>query len=84
MKRLLLWPAVLLAASAAAELPIQSGGVGPARIEGRIVAIADGDTLTLLVDEEQVRVRLAQIDAPESRQPYGRASKKALSGAECR
>lgn len=79
MRRALLWGALLLAASAAAEPPLRSAGTGPAELEGRVVAIADGDTLTLLVGREQVRIRLAQIDAPESGQPYGRASKAALS-----
>jgi endonuclease YncB( thermonuclease family) len=47
---------------------------------GRIVAIADGDTLTLLTnDRQQVRIRLAEIDTPESGQPYGSRSKQALS-----
>jgi endonuclease YncB( thermonuclease family) len=48
-------------------------------LSGRIVSITDGDTLTLLVDREQIRIRLAQIDAPESAQPYGKKSKAALS-----
>ncbi len=48
-------------------------------LTGRVVGITDGDTLTLLVDREQVRVRLAQIDAPEIGQPYGKKAKAALS-----
>ena len=51
----------------------------PALLEGRVVGIHDGDTLTLLVDERPVKIRLAQIDAPEMRQPYGRRAKAALS-----
>ena len=51
----------------------------PALLEGRVVGISDGDTLTLLVDERSVKIRLAQIDAPELRQPYGRRAKAALS-----
>jgi endonuclease YncB( thermonuclease family) len=47
---------------------------------GRVVAIADGDTFTLLVDgKRQVKIRLAEIDAPESGQPYGNRAKQALS-----
>ncbi len=53
--------------------------VGSSVLSGRIVSITDGDTLTLLVDREQIRIRLAQIDAPESAQPYGKKSKAALS-----
>ena len=49
-------------------------------ISGRVVAIADGDTATVLVaGNRQVRVRLAAIDAPERAQPFGNRSRQALS-----
>ena len=54
----------------------------PARAEswtGRVVAVHDGDTLTVLAGRESIKVRLDEIDAPELRQAYGRASKKSLS-----
>jgi len=39
-------------------------------------------TLTLLVPDgtsyQQVKVRLGEIDTPESRQPYGQRAKQAL------
>ena len=47
---------------------------------GRVVAVADGDTLTLLTpDKRQIRIRLAEIDTPEKRQPYGTRAKQSLS-----
>jgi endonuclease YncB( thermonuclease family) len=49
-------------------------------LSGRVVAVADGDTITVLdSDKRQHRVRLAGIDAPEKAQPYGQASKHGLS-----
>lgn len=47
-------------------------------LTGRVVAVADGDTLTLLVDRQQMRVRLAEIDAPERKQAFGNRSRQSL------
>ena len=51
-------------------------------IRGKVVSIADGDTLTLLVDrageKTQVKIRLNAIDAPERAQPFGNQAKLAL------
>lgn len=48
--------------------------------EGKVVGVSDGDTITVLVDgRTQVRVRLAEIDAPEKSQAFGQRSKQALS-----
>ncbi len=48
-------------------------------LTGKVVRIADGDTVTLLVGDHQVRIRLFGIDAPELGQDYSRKSKEALA-----
>jgi endonuclease YncB( thermonuclease family) len=51
-----------------------------ADLKGRVVGIADGDTLTILDDlNQQHKIRLAGIDAPESGQDFGNKSKQNLS-----
>ena len=63
--------AFLLALSAAASA---------AELTGKVVGVSDGDTVTVLDGaHEQHRIRLAGIDAPEKRQPYGERAKQYLS-----
>jgi len=50
------------------------------QLSGRVVAVADGDTITVLdADKRQHKVRLAGIDAPEKRQPFGTKSREFLA-----
>jgi micrococcal nuclease len=46
---------------------------------GRVVKIADGDTLTMLIDDRQEKIRLSDIDTPERKQPFGMRAKQALA-----
>lgn len=49
-------------------------------IVGRVVGVADGDTLTVLdADRMQHVIRLEGIDAPEKRQAFGSRAKESLS-----
>lgn len=49
-------------------------------IEGKVVGVSDGDTLTVLSHgNEQHKVRLMGIDAPEKSQPFGQRAKQRLS-----
>jgi len=51
----------------------------PGNLEGKVVRIADGDTITVLVDRKQVRVRLSEIDAPERGQDFSQRSRQELA-----
>ncbi|MEW6563597.1 MAG: thermonuclease family protein [Pseudomonadota bacterium] len=45
-----------------------------------IIGISDGDTLTAMCNQnEQIKIRLAEIDAPEKIQPFGQRSKQSLA-----
>lgn len=47
---------------------------------GTVVKVADGDTFTILTDQnEQIRVRLHGIDAPEKGQDFSQVSKQYLT-----
>lgn len=49
-------------------------------LDGEVVAISDGDTLTVLdASKKQHRVRIAAIDAPEKRQAFGNRSQQSLA-----
>jgi endonuclease YncB( thermonuclease family) len=48
-------------------------------LTGKVVAIADGDTLTVIDDAKtQHKIRLAGIDAPEKGQAFGNKAREAL------
>ena len=70
--RLATWLAALLLLAAPLAAAAET-------LTGKVISIADGDTITVLVDREQVKVRLAEIDAPERGQPWGKRSKQALA-----
>jgi micrococcal nuclease len=70
--------AIILAAAAPASAE---------NFSGEVVRILDGDTVDVLVNQQPIRVRLAQIDAPEIRhgtrnpgQPFGERSRQSLAG----
>ena len=65
-------------------LAVLAGPLLAADLTGRVTAVSDGDSITLLVPDgasyKQVKVRLGEIDTPESNgQPYGERAKQALS-----
>ncbi len=50
-------------------------------VYGKVIGIADGDTITLLIDNTTttIKVRLASIDCPERKQPYASVAKQFVS-----
>jgi endonuclease YncB( thermonuclease family) len=49
-------------------------------LAGKVVSVADGDSLVIVdKDAKRHRVRLAEIDAPERKQPFGAEARKSLS-----
>jgi endonuclease YncB( thermonuclease family) len=64
----------------AAALLVPAAGAYAAELHGRVVGVSDGDTLTV-VDAARAlhKVRLAGIDAPEKKQPYGVEARRHLA-----
>lgn len=60
-----------------------TAAAAPATATCLVVRVADGDTLTARCgapgDYQQVKVRLAEIDAPEKAQPFGERSRQSLA-----
>lgn len=51
-------------------------------LHGKVVGVTDGDTFTLLTtDTVQVKVRVANIDCPERKQPFYQKAKQFVSEA---
>jgi len=49
-------------------------------VEGRVVAVADGNTITILdLEKHQHKIRFNGIDAPEKKQPFGNRSRQNLA-----
>ena len=61
------------ALAAAPEEPL------PKTLAGKVVLIADGDTVTVLVDEKQHRIRVDAIDCPERGQAFGNRARQFTS-----
>jgi hypothetical protein len=70
MRRIILIPILLLAAP----------HTRASDYSARVVGISDGDTLTVLKDRTQVRIRLHGIDAPETGQDFASRSRPGVNG----
>ncbi len=57
-----------------------AGNLSATTLQGMVVQVSDGDTLTVLDDQKnQHKIRLQGIDAPEKSQPFGQKSKQSLN-----
>ena len=63
----------ILAAFACAAVPALA-----AELSGLVTEVQDGDTLTLVNWQATYKIRLADIDAPEWKQEYGKDSRASL------
>lgn len=74
MDRIAAWALALV-------FPLLLGQAWAATLEGRVVGVHDGDTITVLdASKRQHKIRLAAIDAPESKQAFGTRSRQNLAG----
>ena len=65
----ILWLTLLIVLTASADA-----------ITGRVVKVADGDTITILTQQKnQVKIRLNGIDTPERKQPYSNKAQQFTS-----
>ena len=75
--------ALLLGVCVLAFDPFRAGSLTltkPGGLEGpyAVLAVSDGDTIRIMVNGKEERLRLLQIDAPEMDTAGGRGSKRAL------
>lgn len=59
--------------------PRRAGGETSA-LDGMVLHVDDGDSFVVAMHGREVRVRIAEIDAPEAGQPYGERARAALAG----
>jgi endonuclease YncB( thermonuclease family) len=87
MKKRLVLPLILLFLTACNPFAVRQAEDRQPRsqepdnvIEGRVIRVADGDTITILdANNRQLRVRLATIDAPEAQQDFGQRARQNLN-----
>lgn len=72
------WPDARRAAAAVAVVAALVATAAAADFSGRVVAVADGDTITVRDGARDVHVRLWGIDAPERGQPWSKRARDAL------
>ena len=66
----------LISASLVLVFVLLSPALALDHINGKVVHIADGDTITVLSDKKEYKIRLYGIDTPERGQPFGKKAKE--------
>lgn len=61
--------------------PTARPGLAQGQFAGKVVAVHDGDTLTVMHDAKGEKIRLYGVDAPELAQAYGMKAKQFTSEA---
>lgn len=56
------------------QLLIVCLAIAPFEIRGTVTKVIDGDTIDVMLETKTVRIRLAEIDSPESKQESGEES----------
>ena len=68
----------LIALSSLIALPLSAADSADEIIRAKAVSIVDGDSISVVINQELVRVRLAGVDAPEGNQPFAIDSRQSL------
>jgi endonuclease YncB( thermonuclease family) len=63
---------------ATVSLLLAVSALAAAAVPVKLVGVSDGDTVTVVMDGQQTKIRLYGIDAPEKAQPYGQVSTEAM------
>jgi endonuclease YncB( thermonuclease family) len=68
----------IIALSTLVALPLSAADSADEIIRAKAVSIVDGDSISVVINQELVRVRLAGVDAPEGNQPFAIDSRQSL------
>jgi endonuclease YncB( thermonuclease family) len=87
-ERTYLWPeqlpfkvmmaSMIIVFSSLVALPLSAAASADEIIRAKAVSIVDGDSISAVINQELVRVRLAGVDAPEGSQPFAIDSRQSL------